>query len=98
MSEWAYALKTNAEGVIQRFKARICARIDQAKIALSVLLRLSPSQLDANLAYLYAPLDETIYHMRPPDGVESPPGMVFRLSHIVIRTTAKWAKLEFTPT
>ena len=99
MSKWTYALKTNAEGEIQRFKARICARGDQTKegidyeetfspvvkwesirlfLALTVLLRLSPLQLDVDLAYLYAPLDETIY-MRPPDGVECPPGMVFRL-------------------
>lgn len=99
MSKWTYAIKTNAEGVIQRFKARICARGDQTKegidyeetfspvvkwesirlfLALTVLLRLSPLQLDVDLAYLYAPLEETIY-MKPPDGVESPPGMVFRL-------------------
>jgi len=31
MSKWTYAIKTNAEGVIQRFKARICARGDQTK-------------------------------------------------------------------
>ena len=31
MLKWTYALKTNAEGEIQRFKARICARGDQTK-------------------------------------------------------------------
>ena len=99
MSKWTYNLKTNAEGVIQRYKARICARGDQTKegidyeetfspvvkwesirlfLALTVLLKLLPLQLDVDLAYLYAPLEETIY-MRPPDGVQPPQGMVLRL-------------------
>jgi len=47
-------------------------------LALTVLLKLLPLQLDVDLAYLYAPLEETIY-MRPPDGVQAPHGMVFRL-------------------
>jgi len=99
MSKWTYALKTNAEGEIQRFKARICARGDQTKegidyeetfspvvkwesirlfLALKVLLKLSPLQLDVALAYLYAPLA---------------PGMVFRFVKSLLRTTTKWAKL-----
>jgi hypothetical protein len=35
-------------------------------------------QLDVDLAYLYAPLNEAIY-MLPPDGMVAPPGMVLRL-------------------
>ena len=98
-SKWAYALKTNADGIVERFKARICARGDMTEqgidyqetfspvakwesirlfLALTVLLSLIPLQLDVDLAYLYAPLDEAIY-MVPPEGMSHPSGMLLRL-------------------
>ena len=97
--KWVYALKTDSNNVIQRYKARLCVRGDRAIegedwfesfspvvrwesirifIALTVLLRLVPLQLDVDLAYLYAPLDEDIYMSAPP-GTNLPPGSVYKL-------------------
>ena len=47
-------------------------------LALTVLLKLIPLQLDCDLAYINAPLDEVIY-MNPPKGRELPPGKVWLL-------------------
>ena len=43
-----------------------------------MLLRLVPLQLDVDLAYLYAPLDEDIYMSAPP-GTNLPSGLVCKL-------------------
>jgi hypothetical protein len=47
-------------------------------LALTVLLALKPLQLDFDLAYLNADLEEVIY-MRPPPGYELPQGQAWRL-------------------
>ena len=44
-------------------------------LALTVLLDLKPLQIDVDLAYLCANLEEPVY-MRPPDGAGCPPGKV----------------------
>ena len=44
-------------------------------LALTVLLGLVPFQLDIDLAYLYADLEEEVY-MQPPPGVNITPGKV----------------------
>lgn len=99
--KWVYTLKTDSQGKIQRYKARLCVRGDVAMnfeeswdwetfapvarwesirifLALTVLLKLVPLQLDVDLAYLYADLDDEIY-MLPPPGVTLAPGQVYRL-------------------
>ena len=99
MNKWVFALKTDSEGVIQRYKARLVARGDQAEegvdffesyspvvrwesirifIALTVLLKLVPLQLDVDTAYLYADLEEEIY-MLPPPGTKLRSGYGYRL-------------------
>ena len=47
-------------------------------LALTVLLDLKPLQIDVDLAYLYANLEEPVY-MRPPDGAGCPKGKVWKL-------------------
>ena len=47
-------------------------------LALTVLLKLTPLQLDCDLAYINAELDEIVY-MNPPVGRELPPGKVWKL-------------------
>ena len=47
-------------------------------LALTVLLGLVPLQLDIDLAYLYADLEEEVY-MQPPPGVDITPGKVWLL-------------------
>jgi hypothetical protein len=47
-------------------------------MALTVLMKLTPLQLDCDLAYINAPLEERVY-MNPPKGRELPPGKVWRL-------------------
>jgi hypothetical protein len=47
-------------------------------LAITVLLELIPLQLDCDLAYINADLEETIY-MNPPKGWELPPGKVWLL-------------------
>ena len=47
-------------------------------LALTTLYNLTPLQLDINLAYLNAPLQEEIY-MHPPPGSNTTPGKVWKL-------------------
>ena len=47
-------------------------------LALTTLLDLKPLQIDVDLAYLYANLEEPVY-MRPPDGAGCPKGKVWKL-------------------
>jgi hypothetical protein len=47
-------------------------------LALTVLLDLKPLQIDVDLAYLYANLEEPVY-LRPPDGAKCPKGKVWKL-------------------
>ena len=47
-------------------------------LALTALLDLNPLQIDVDLAYLYANLEEPVY-MRPFDGAGCPPGKVWKL-------------------
>jgi hypothetical protein len=47
-------------------------------LALTTLYRLTPLQLDINLAYLNASLDDEVY-MYPPEGSNTPKGLVWRL-------------------
>jgi hypothetical protein len=47
-------------------------------LALTTLLDLKPLQIDVDLAYLYANLEEPVY-MRPPDGAGCPQGKVWKL-------------------
>ena len=49
-------------------------------LALTVKLRLIPLQLDINMAYLYADIDEgLVIYMRPPPGMNLPEGYMLRL-------------------
>jgi hypothetical protein len=47
-------------------------------LALTTLYHLTPLQLDINLAYLNAPLDDEVY-MYPPPGSNTPKGLVWKL-------------------
>ena len=47
-------------------------------LTLTVLLGLIPLQLDIDLAYLYADLEEEVY-MQPPPGIDITPGKVWLL-------------------
>jgi hypothetical protein len=115
MSKWTYALKTNADSTVERYKARICARGDQTKegidyeetfspvvrwesirlfLALTVLLGLKPLQLDMDLAYLYAPLNERIY--APTRRNPSTPRNGITPTKIAIWITTQRKKLEFS--
>ena len=97
--KWVYALKTDSNNVIVRYKARLVVRgdfqidgIDYEEIfspivrwesirlflALTVLLKLIPLQLDVDTAFLLADLDEEIY-MNPPPGDNLEDGFVYRL-------------------
>ena len=49
-------------------------------LALTVLLDLKPLQIDVDLAYLYANLEEPVY-LRPPDGAKCPKGKVWKLKN-----------------
>ena len=91
MSKQTYAFKPNVEGVIQRFKARIFARGDQTKEGIdyeetfSLVLKWESIRLFLALTVLLRLSSVFIYSIRrnhiqePPDGGESPTGMVFRL-------------------
>jgi hypothetical protein len=48
-------------------------------LALTTLYNLTPLQLDINLAYLNAPLEEEVY-MYPPEGSSTPKGKVWKLN------------------
>ena len=50
-------------------------------LALTTLLDLKPLQIDVDLAYLYANLEEPVY-MRPPDGSGCPEGKVWKLKNL----------------
>ena len=50
-------------------------------LALTTLLDLKPLQIDVDLAYLYANLEEPVY-MRPPDGSGCPKGKVWKLKNL----------------
>ena len=47
-------------------------------LALTTLYKLTPLQLDINLAYLNAPLNDDVY-MIPPEGSDTPAGLVWKL-------------------
>ena len=47
-------------------------------LVLTTLYQLTPLQLDINLAYLNAPLEEEVY-LYPPPGSNTPNGFVWRL-------------------
>jgi hypothetical protein len=47
-------------------------------LALTVLLDLKPLQVDVDLAYLYANLEEPVY-LRSPDGAGCQPGKIWKL-------------------
>jgi hypothetical protein len=83
-SKWVYDIKTNSINQVIKFKARLSIYIEDVGnvyslvaswtgiryfLALSVKLGLTPLQLDFELAYLNADLEERIY-MRPPQGFE----------------------------
>ena len=84
-SKFVYALKTDSNRKIKRFKARLAGRGDQIIeglefkdsyspvaswegiklfLALTLLLKLFPLQLDCDLAYKNAPIEEEIYIRR----------------------------------
>ena len=48
-------------------------------LALTTLYNLTPLQMDINLAYLNAPLEEEVY-MYPPEGSSTPKGKVWKLN------------------
>jgi hypothetical protein len=64
-------------------------------LALTVLWRLRPLQLDFDLAYLNADLEEVIY-MKPPQGYELEPGKAWRLKKSLYGLKQSGKKLEYT--
>lgn len=98
-SRFVYAVKTDSDGLVTKFKARIVAKgytqihgkdynetygpvgntiSLRMFLAIAAERRIKPRDVDCEMAFIHADLDETI-HLDPPEGIPTPTGYSWRL-------------------
>ncbi|PKI35626.1 hypothetical protein CRG98_044080, partial [Punica granatum] len=70
--KWVYKVKRRADGSVERYKARLVAKVAVAK-------EWEIHQMDVNNAFLHGDLDEEVYMQLPPGFSTSKDGSVCRL-------------------